>query len=320
MFEQIDLFEPERYFNECHAAYICEMPNRSLIVSFFGGTREKAADVGSWIVKKKIDADTWSEPALFHKVPGKSTGTTHFFVPPERSEIWAFYNLMQGKGRFAGWSTCNTIRHIYRKNFGWSTDHIRYMIGWNTRGKVLVLDNGDYLFPMHDELFYAYRATFLISHDRGKSWRKGGWIKTPKGCLEPSVIQLRDGRLLCFLRCKEREIYQAWSADRGHHWTAPAATGIPNPDSMVELLLLPDDTIVLAYNHSTKGRCPLNLRYSKDHARTWSEPVTIADNGSEFSYPCMIYGSDRNIHLVYTNNRKTIRYTKFSPDWLIHPR
>jgi predicted neuraminidase len=294
------------------------MPNRSLIVSFFGGTREKAPDVGSWIMKKHIDStDVWGVPHLFHKVPGKSTGTTHFFVKPDKSEIWAFYNLMQGKGKLAGWSTCNTMRHIFRKNQGWSTDHIRYMIGWNTRGKVLVMDNGNYLFPMHDELILSYRATFLISKNQGKTWKKGGWIKTPKGCLEPSVIQLKNGHLLCFLRTKEREIYMAWSFDRGKSWTPPASTKIPNPDCMVELLLLPDETIVLVYNHSNKGRTPLNIRYSQDNARTWSEPKTLAEGDAEYSYPCMIYGSDGNIHLVYTNNRKTIRYAKFNQKWLM---
>ena len=61
----------------------------------------------------------------------------------------------------------------------------------------------------------------------------------------------------------------------------------------------------------------MNLRYSLDNARTWSNPKTIAEGDFEYSYPCMIYGSDERIHLVYTNNRKTIRYAVFTQDWLM---
>lgn len=314
-FEQIDLFEPYKYFPECHAAYITEMPNHKLYVSFFGGTKEKAKDVGSYIVKKHISEpiDKWTAPKLFMKDPHKSTGTTHFFVPPNKKEIWTFYNLMEGKG----WSTCHTARHIYRNGHWEARDFIRKMIGWNTRGKIIVLDNGDYLHPMHDELL-GYKAYFQISRDQGKTWKTFGPVKTPKGCLEPSVVQLLDGRLLCYLRTKEREIYQSWSSDKGRHWTKATPTGFPNPDSMVELLRLPNGNLVLGYNHSPKKRNPLNICYSKNNAETWSKPKTIAESDGDgtYSYPCMIYGSDNHIHLVYTNSRKTIRYAKFDEEWL----
>ena len=44
--------------------------------------------------------------------------------------------------------------------------------------------------------------------------------------------------------------------------------------------------------------------------------ANIAGGDFEFSYPCMVYGSDNRIHLVYTNNRTTIRYARFTPEWL----
>lgn len=312
MFTQHDLFEPGRYFKECHAAYITEMPSRTLYVSFFGGTREKARDVGSWIVTKPIDATGWSTPRLFIKAPKKSTGTTHFFVTPDRSEVWAFYNLMQGNG----WSTCNQVRHVYRNGRWGEMEYMRRMVGYCTRGKILVMDNGDWLHPVHDELL-GYKAYFFVSSNCGRSWRKTGPVKTRKGCLEPTVVQLANGRLLCFLRTKEREIYQALSADRGRTWTRAHPTGLPNPDSMVELLVLPSGTVVLAYNDSTTGRSPLCLARSTDNARSWSSPRTIARAPrGEFSYPCMIHGSDGHVHLVYTNMRRTITYARFDEAWL----
>lgn len=312
MYEKKLLFKQDTYFNQCHAPYITEMPNHKLFVSFFGGTREKAKDVGSWLVTKPIESACWSEPRLFLKAKKKSMGGGHFFVSPDKHEIWLFYNLMHGPG----WSTCNTARHIYTKD-GWQPrDYIRKMIGWNTRGKVLVLDNGNYLMPMHDELL-GYKAYFLLSKDFGRTWKSYGPVRTEEGCLEPTVVQLRNGILLCFLRTKEREVYQSWSLDRGKTWTKATSTGIPNPDSMVELLVLPDGTLVHVYNHSKITRSPLNVSYSTDNGKTWSHQKTLEDGGAEFSYPCMIYGSDGLIHLVYTYKRKTIAYAKFSQEWLM---
>jgi predicted neuraminidase len=314
IFNQIDLFEPDKFFHECHAAYITEMPSRKLFVTFFGGSKDKAKDVGSYLVKKHICSnDNWSSPKLFVKEPNKATGSAFLFVAPEKNEIWVFYNLMQGKG----YSMCNTVRHIYKNGCWQKRDYLRRMIGWNSRGKIVVLDNGDYVHAMHDELL-GYKAYFQISNNKGRTWKIYGPVKTKKGCLEPAVVQLNDGRLLCFLRTKEREIYQSISSDRGKHWMKAISTGIPNPDSEVELLKLPNGNILLAYNHSSTKRNPLNVRFSIDNAQTWSKPKIIAESeGKEsFSYPCMIYGSDNNIHMVYTNSGKTIRYAKFDEEWL----
>ncbi|MBD3351183.1 MAG: hypothetical protein GF364_06830 [Candidatus Lokiarchaeota archaeon] len=312
LFEKYDLFKENKYFNQCHAPYIIEMPNRDLFVSFFAGSHEKAKDVGSWVISKNINDEYWSKPRLFLKTETRSMGGGHFFIPPNKQEIWLFFNLMHGRG----WSTCNTARYIYDKA-GWhKRDYLRKMIGWNTRGKILVLDNGDYLMPMHDEIL-GYKAYFLISKDSGKHWKAYGPIKTKKGCLEPTVIQLSNGLLYCLLRTKEREIYEVWSKDRGRSWTKPMTTEIPNPDSMIELLYLNEsNTIILAYNHSNDKRSPLNVRISQDNAHSWSEPSTLEEGEGEYSYPCMILGSDENIHLVYTSRRKTIGYIKFDRDWL----
>ncbi|MHA1819154.1 MAG: exo-alpha-sialidase [Promethearchaeota archaeon] len=238
LFEKYDLFEKNKYFNECHSAGIVEMPNRSLVVSFFAGTREKARDVGTYIVKKKIVADKteWTQPKLFFKDPKRSMGTGYFFIPPGKKEIWLYYNLMQG----SGWSTCNIAYHVF-KDGSWSErKFIKRMIGWVSRGKILVLKNGDFFMPLHDELL-GYKAYFKISTDGGKRWKNYGPIKTRKGCLEPSVVQIDDGRLYCILRTKEREVFESWSHDNGRRWSQARPTGIPNPDSQEELLYLSID-------------------------------------------------------------------------------
>ncbi|MHA1369685.1 MAG: exo-alpha-sialidase, partial [Promethearchaeota archaeon] len=296
---------------QCHSPAIFEMPNKTLIVSFFAGSHEKAKDVGSWMIKRRWRSSEWTEPRLFLKVKKKSMGTAHFFVPPDKKEIWVFFNLMHGPG----WSTCNQPILVYKNNLWIRGGYLRRMIGWCSRGKMHVLSNRCIIAPMHDELL-GYKSYFLISCNGGKSWKASAPVKVPRGCLEPTIVLLNDSKILCFLRTKIGEIYESWSLDGGLTWTRPVGTSIPNPDSMVELLKLDDGTIVLAYNHSKHTRSPLCVRYSKDGARTWSEPKVIASGKGEFSYPWMILGSDRLIYLVYTNRRKTISLACFDQEWL----
>jgi predicted neuraminidase len=72
---------------------------------------------------------------------------------------------------------------------------------------------------------------------------------------------------------------------------------------------LRDGRIVLVYNHTEKGRSPLNLAVSKD-GENWTPVVTLESEPGEFSYPAIIQGSDGNLHITYTWNRKKIRYVE----------
>jgi predicted neuraminidase len=58
-----------------------------------------------------------------------------------------------------------------------------------------------------------------------------------------------------------------------------------------------------------KGRSPLNLAVSVD-GENWTQALTLESEPGEFSYPAIIQGSDGNLHITYTWNRKKIRYVE----------
>jgi predicted neuraminidase len=66
---------------------------------------------------------------------------------------------------------------------------------------------------------------------------------------------------------------------------------------------------VLIYNHTDKGRTPLNLAVSRDgeHFRMFQ---TLESEPGEYSYPALIQGREGDLHMTYTWNRKTIRYVR----------
>jgi predicted neuraminidase len=105
------------------------------------------------------------------------------------------------------------------------------------------------------------------------------------------------------------KICTADSEDGGLHWTAARPIDVPNPNSGIDAVALRDGRVVLVYNHTSKGRTPLNLAVSADgeHFRMFQ---TLEDQPGEYSYPALIQGSEGDLHITYTWNRKRIRYVR----------
>ena len=79
---------------------------------------------------------------------------------------------------------------------------------------------------------------------------------------------------------------------------------------------------MLVYNPTGKNwgdRVPLSIAISSD-GKKWDrildlEPLTEKTDkeGEEYSYPTMIQAVDGMIHIVYTWNRKTVKYVVLDP-------
>ena len=90
-------------------------------------------------------------------------------------------------------------------------------------------------------------------------------------------------------------------------------TSLPNPDSGIDAVSLPDGRALLAYNPSRKSRTPLCLAVSND-GLSWRNVLVLEDGVGEYSYPALVQGRDGSLHLTYTWNRRRIRYVRLSPD------
>jgi len=58
--------------------------------------------------------------------------------------------------------------------------------------------------------------------------------------------------------------WSTWSEDDGKTWGKMSLTGLPNPNSGIDAVTLGDGRQLLVYNHTTKGRSPLNVAVSTD--------------------------------------------------------
>jgi predicted neuraminidase len=160
------------------------------------------------------------------------------------------------------------------------------------------------------ESYGSWACWIERSTDNGRTWVRIGPIQGPlNGIIQPSVVSRGGKRLQLYARSTLGKIYTSTSADAGLSWTPAHPIDVPNPNSGIDAISIPGGRTVLVYNHTTKGRTPLNLAVSKDgeHFQMFR---TLESDPGEYSYPALIQGRDGDLHLTYTWDRKRIKYQR----------
>jgi predicted neuraminidase len=166
-------------------------------------------------------------------------------------------------------------------------------------------------------------AAFLYSSDGGANWGRTDIILTDPFCPEPTVLQRKDGSVIALARAggpdaKKRYLWFSESFDRGRTWSEAVRSGLPNPNSAVEVIKLKNGHWVLAYNDSQNKRTPLCLTLSEDEGRTWIHKRNLEDAvGGRFSYPSLCQGPDGRIHISYTFRRRSIKHVEVNEAWIM---
>ena len=144
----------------------------------------------------------------------------------------------------------------------------------------------------------------------------------PIGCIQPSFLELSDGRLMVLMRSQNGKLARSYSSDQGETWSTVELTDLPNNQSGTDAVTMlpttgnPTRTHVLIYNDfetvmgESKGpRTPLSIAVSDDDGQTWRHVLTLEDSPiSQYSYPAVIVGSDGTLHATYTWRRKRVAY------------
>ena len=130
--------------------------------------------------------------------------------------------------------------------------------------------------------------------------------------IQPGLC-LDGDSVAAFCRTGQGKIYATRSTDGGRTWSALEPTELPNPDSGIDAIRLKDGRCLLVYNHTRRGRTPLNVALSSDHGRTWTPSLVLEDERGEFSYPAVIQTSDGLVQITYTWKRKRVRHVVVDP-------
>jgi sialidase-1 len=129
------------------------------------------------------------------------------------------------------------------------------------------------------------------SDDEGQTWKRN---RSPavfapeqsrhRGAMEPCAVELKDGRILMFIRTQLGFIYQSFSSDSGETWSEFAATTLESPETCPFITRIPSTGDLLAmWNHSKFDpthpqygiRRPMSVAVSRDEGVTWLDSISL---------------------------------------------
>eukprot|EP00854_Cymbomonas_tetramitiformis_P006822 gene6822-8151_t len=135
-------------------------------------------------------------------------------------------------------------------------------------------------------------AGVIISKDQGKTWKVGSQRLTARGTrylIEATLAEISGGRILQLWRSGGIRLWQSTSTDGGVTWAKPTPTGIPNPNTKVNMVRVDaTNQIALAFNDVSGGpRRRLRVAVSDDSGASWKRVMDIDSSGVglHFSYP-----------------------------------
>jgi predicted neuraminidase len=298
-------------FPECHASTILETKT-GLVAAWFGGTRERHPDVGIWL--SRLAAGRWTVPV--EVANGVQSPTNRFpcwnpvLFQPRSGPLLLFYKV--GPSPSAWWGMLMTSEDGGQT---WSKPRrLPEGILGPIKNKPVQLVNGDLLCPTSTE-HGGWRVHFERTSDLGQTWRATPPVNDGKeiGAIQPSVLFHKDGRLQAIGRTRQQKLFQIWSEDGGATWGKMTLTSLPNPNAGTDAVTLRDGRQLLVYNHTTKGRSPLNVAVSADGEHWQAALVLENEPGKEFSYPAVIQTKDGLVHITYTWKRERIKHAVVDP-------
>ena len=300
-------------FASAHASTIVST-KEGPVAAWFGGTREGAPDVGIW-TSRQVNG-TWGAPVEVANGV-QPDGTRHpcwnpvlFETAPDTLTL--FYKVGPDPRRW--WGMVRTSRDMGRT---WSeATRLPEGILGPIKNKPVRLADGTLLSPASTETPEQpskWRVHFERSSDNGKTWTIVRPAAGPEiDAIQPSILRHEAGRLQAVGRTRSQRVFETWSEDGGKTWSAVALTALPNPSAGTDAVTLADGRQLLVYNHTPKGRSPLNIAVSRD-GRVWEGALVLENDEGEYSYPAVVQAPDGMVHVTYTWKRLRIRHVVIDP-------
>ena len=189
-----------------------------------------------------------------------------------------------------------------------------------------------------DNKFPPGKATCYFSDDRGRTWNRSSstLAQSLEGkrvdFQEPGVVELKDGKVLMFIRTAEGSQFLAESADGGTTWSAPRPSDIRSPLSPASIERIPStgDLLLVWNDHRSVGpelkgkRTPFSAAVSKDDGKTWVNAKVLEDAPKGwYCYTAIEFVGDHVLlgHCAGTQDRgrsglDTTQITRFPVEWL----
>ena len=297
-------------FPSCHASTIVQTKG-VMVAAWFGGTDEKNPDVGIWV--SRYDKNGWSK--VVEVANGVQQPDLRYpcwnpvLFQPERGPLLLFYKVGPSPSTWWGMLTTSTDGGATWSKPTRLPDGILGPI----KNKPVQLRDGSILCGSSTE-HAGWRVHMERTSDLGKTWQKTEPLndRNEFGAIQPAILVHPSGAIQILCRSRQGKITESWSSDGGKTWSAMKVTSLPNPSAGIDAVVLRDGRALVVYNHTTRGRSPLNIAVSSD-GKIWKAALTLEDQPGEYSYPAVIQTGDGLVHVTYTWKRKLIKHVVIDP-------
>lgn len=157
------------------------------------------------------------------------------------------------------------------------------------------------------------RTRVYYSDDEGSTWKQSKTLvdlpDSAAGAQEPGVVELKDGRLLLWMRTDKKKIFHCYSNDRGETWSPPEPMSLDSPRSPQSIKRVPSTgDLLLIWNNSPDKRFPLTAAISKDDGATWENIRNLdEDPAHTYAYTSIEFLKDRALFTYYAGPAAGVR-------------
>jgi predicted neuraminidase len=333
----------EKLFRSSHAANLVKLQNGDLLCFWFSGTHEGESNVAIVMSRLPKGSHQWGKTVEIDHQEGKSFQNPVAFQAPG-GRLWLLHTSQP-----AGQGQINAeVLYLTSDDAGqtWTAPQPLFtQPGSFIRHPPILIGKKVWLLPMYytpsrnitDGAESHYSAVKLTS-DGGKSWKE---CKIPQsnGLVQQSVVRLATGHFLGFFRSRYADFIYQSTSDNGCDWTVPTPTHLPNNNSSIQLAMLRDGSLVIAFDNNSSGvtrdktgvsaRKPLSIALSQDGGETWpwvrdietgnpaGQQKKVQDwTHEEYSYPSLLQDANGKINVAYTYSREAIKVVRFDEEWI----
>ncbi|MAU08315.1 MAG: hypothetical protein CL607_00720 [Anaerolineaceae bacterium] len=245
------IFEQDKYFPECHATTLVQLPNGDVVCAWFGGSREGNDDVNIWLSIRH--EEKWSEPRMVAHVPDVPMWNPVLFMP-DASRLFAENNTVSETD---GPPKLLLFYRVGKKITEWESFVMESVDGghnWSEpqplpegclgpiKNKPIALSDGTWLAGSSVETETEWYCQIERSEDQGKTWTIAPPLKLeghPKGIIQPTLWESKPGHVHALMRSRGvGQICRSDSTDSGRTWSKVYLTDLPNNNSGIDVAKL----------------------------------------------------------------------------------
>ncbi|KAK1723562.1 hypothetical protein CaCOL14_001189 [Colletotrichum acutatum] len=243
---------------QSHASNLLQLPNKTVLCAWFGGSQEGLPDISIWLSRQEPDATSWSTPEKISSDTNRSCQNPVLFRAPKTEDIWLFHTSQDAGNQDGAIVMARTSSDIGKT---WSAPRypLKGVTGAFVRQPLVVLGDDTWVLPVfHCRSTPGQRwignndiSAVFYSKDEGQTWTENV-VPDSIGSVHMNIIapKSQGSEYVAFFRSRWADnVYRSTSPD-GLNWAPPKPTSLPNPNSGICAARLPSGNLAIVFNRS----------------------------------------------------------------------